>query len=176
MDFHTRITYQRTGIPRRFWLRETVPLPEVQGWIDTFPDHFYDMSSPTYGQGLVLCGTGASDNGAWLAKEMLVDLAGSVRFVDWMTFVDDLRSKDDRQAAMDEVLDHRFLVLDQVSMASQDWTLDVLSRVLKSRFDAGNPTVLTTSKGVNTARQLLANYIAFDPSCLKFVAILGEEG
>lgn len=73
MDFRTRITLTRTGIPRRYWDREISVEFGVMEWYMSLQEVLFDQSSEVFGQGLVLCGRGASANAARVAQHALSD-------------------------------------------------------------------------------------------------------
>lgn len=177
LDFRTRITYQKVGIPRRFWEGDIPVSQDVRQWAEEVPDILLDLSHPRYGQGLVICGPNASAEMAWLCRYSVHQALRFPLFLDWGSFVDDVSDKDLRSDAMSLVNDPEVLFVDQVvSLDNQRWTYEVLSRIMKSRYDAGRPTVLSTSKSVETAQSRLLPYLEFDPSCVRFIETLSPEG
>lgn len=179
MDLRTRITFQRTGLPRRFWQKDLDPDPYVVEWSQGLYDILYDETSPDFGQGLVLCGPGATRNAAWLFINFLNTKIGDLStclFVDWATFIDDVSDREERSSAVDEAIHPHLLIFDQVSLNRADWISSVLTRVVKSRYDGGRPTIITTSKPLDLAQTSLASCFDFDPHAMRFVGTLAAEG
>lgn len=175
MDMRTRISFQRSGLPRRFWVRDIVPQAQVKAWWDDSTNILFDMAADTYGQGLVLCGPQATAQAAWLFRECLSDDLPTL-WVDWSALADDIRDRDERGAAVDDALHPSVLIIDQVDMNRQEWLSQVLTRIIKGRYDAGKPTILTTFRPVDTARSALSICFDFDPNVVSFVETLGAEG
>lgn len=182
MDFRTRITLTRTGIPRRYWDREISVEFGVMEWYMSLQEVLFDQSSEVFGQGLVLCGRGASANAAWVAQHALSDnqdLPAPVvsMFVDWGELMDDLNDRAERSGIMADAKSPLLLVLDQVEMISRpEWATTVLTRIVKARYDEGKPTLITTSKSIDLAHSSLDNCLDFGPNIVRFVETLGEEG
>ncbi len=179
MDLRTRITFQRTGLPRRFWQKDLHPDEVVMDWAAELYDIMYDETHDNFGQGLVLCGPGATRNAAWLFVNFLKTKVGDLStclFVDWATFIDEVADREERGAAVDEAIHPHLLIFDQVSLNRAEWISSVLTRVVKSRYDGGRPTILTTSKPLDLAQNSLASCFDFDPHSMKFVGTLGSEG
>lgn len=177
MDFRTRITFSRSGLPKRYWARDLNPVPEVSQWLTDYEHGELDMASDVFGQGLVLCGQQASSNAAWLVIQFLKHDNRDAVFVDWGSLMDDLSDREERSGIMSEAKGPRLLVLDQVPMVGRtDWPTQVMTRIVKSRYDDGNPTIITTSKGLEIARSSLANCFDFGQNVVLFVETLGAEG
>lgn len=182
MDFRTRIMLTRTGIPRRYWGQEISPDFAVTEWYMALPEVLFEQTSEVFGQGLVLCGRGASANAAWVAQHALSDnqdLPATVvaMFVDWGELMDDLSDRDERSGIMADAKSPLLLILDQVEVINRpDWASTVLTRIVKARYDDGKPTVITTSKNIDLAQTSLENCLDFGHNVVRFVETLGEEG
>lgn len=181
MEFRERAVQQRIGIPRRFWGQSHDPVQEVRAWVDDFDLVMWEHGSESFGKGLALCGRDSSASAAWVLQRLIDGeaLSGSdLLFRDWGSFVDDLMGDEvSRSALVRSLTDPHVLVLDHIPvLGRKEWLDDVLTRVLKSRYDNGTPTIITSAKPVDIVRAGIQACIDFDPHCLRFVETLGSEG
>lgn len=176
MELTIELDYRRVHIPKRYWYRD-IELPiRVCEWLDKSDEIIFDAASPSFGSGLILVGVEATAQASQILKNLLTQLSPSdLRFVYWDDFLESAKDFDD--FSLGDYLAPTVLVLDHVPTTRTEFGERMLVRLVKSRFDDGRPTVITSGSQSPTAvKQSFQFSFNFEPSCMRIVTTLDVEG